>query len=251
MHLQFSETMRSRALHERIPHGRLPEMFTTSWPAFYLGSVAPDYQTICGVPRQETHFYKMPPQSISQGWRNFLARNPGLYPGKSQTSDQAAFIAAYMVHLYLDLSWHFNVVIPYFADTALVGDFNHAYLLHLTLLTYLDKLALNALPATARADLAAAEYDHWLPFASNKEIDNWQQFLQEQLSAGGSVQTVKIFAGRLRMTPDEFNAKIDDPDWMDRELFSRIPLAKIEYKLRGAIEISLDLVEAYYYGRLD
>jgi hypothetical protein len=250
MHLQFSETMRGRALHERIPHGRLPEMFTTSWPAFYLGSVAPDYQTICGMPRYETHFYKMPPQSVSQGWRNFLAQNPGLYPGKSLASEQASFVAAYMVHLYLDLWWHFDVVMPYFTDKSLVGDFNHAYLLHLTLLTYLDNLALHALPMTARVDLAAADYDQWLPFASNEEIDSWQQYLQQQLSESGSVQTVKIFAGRLRMTPDEFDAKLTDPDWMDRELFSRIPVAKIEHKLRQAIEISLDLVEAYYYSRL-
>ena len=251
MHLHFSESMRTRALDESIPSGRLPEAFITSWPAFYLGSVAPDYQTICGVPRYVTHFYKMPPQSASQGWQAFLAQYPELYPGSCVGADQAAFIAAYLVHLYLDLRWHFDVVMPYFADMAIVGDINHGYLLHLAFLTYLDNLAYHALANTAEADLSAANYDHWLPFASNDQINNWQQLLLGQLTAGGALQTIEIFARRLRMTPDEFSAKLNDPDWMGRELFSRIPVAEIEDHLRGSIEVCLDLVEAYYYGRLD
>lgn len=251
MHLHFSESMRTRALDERIPSGRLPETFITSWPAFYLGSVAPDYQTICGVPRYVTHFYKMPPLSESQGWRNFLGQYPELYPGNRLDSDQAAFIAAYLVHLYLDLKWHLDVVMPYFADMSIVGDMNHGYLLHLAFLTYLDNLAFHALANTAEADLSAADYDHWLPFASNEDINNWRQLLMQQLTAGGALQTVEIFAERLRMTPAEFGAKLNDPDWMGRELFSRIPAADIERRLRESIDVCLDLVEAYYCGRLD
>jgi hypothetical protein len=66
---------------------------------------------------------------------------------------------------------------------------------------------------------------------------------------GGTTQTVRIFAGRLRMTQDEFNAKLDDPDWMNEELFSRIPVAAIQRRLEESVLESLKLINAYWSGR--
>lgn len=250
MHLWLSEELRLHALSKEENDGRLPEALLGAWPAFYLGSVAPDYQTICGIPRAETHFYTMPPESIAQGWRNFLAAYPELYPGRSLAAEQGAFIAAYLMHLHLDLLWHFDVVLPYFANTELVGDFRNGYLLHLVYLTAVDQLALGSLPDSAQGDLAAAEYDRWLPFASNDEMLAWRDFLQRQMGPDALTQTIEIFAARLQMTPDEFGAKLNDPDWMDRELYSLIPVAKIERHLLDSIPGCYDLVEAYWNGRI-
>lgn len=251
MHLQLSDELLSLALSRETLDGRLLTALEEAWPAFYLGSVAPDYQTICGIPRAETHFYAMPPESRSQGRQALLAQYPQLVPGRSLDPGQAVFMAAYLVHLQLDLHWHFEVVLPYFANSAVAGDLRQGYLRHLTLLTYLDQLAFQSLPDTAPAVLAAAEYDHWLPFAAEDQLGAWRGLLLEQMAPDAATRTVQIFAGRLRMTPEEFSAKLNDPDWMNRELFSLIPVAKIQNQLIESVSESLDLVEAYWFGRFD
>ncbi len=250
MHLQASEGLRSLALRRPDMDGRVLEMLDAAWPAFYFGSVAPDYQTICGIPRPETHFYTMPPESRCQGWRNMIAQFPQLYPGSTLDPDQAAFMAAFLVHLRLDLDWHFDVVLPYFANSALIEDPRQGYLLHVMLLAYLDNLAYQSLPDTAPAALAAVEVSHWLPFAGDEELTAWRDFLLEQMSPQAVTRTVQIFARRLRMTPDEFAAKLNNPEWMNKELFSRIPVSRIQRQLNNLLAESLDLVDAYWNGRL-
>lgn len=251
MHLWLSEELRSQAQRGTDSDRALFERLSCSWPAFSLGSVAPDFQTICGIPRATTHFYKMPPRFVDQGWKGLLAENPELYPGKRLDPERAAFTAAYLVHLLLDLRWHFDVVMPYFADMSLVGDLRQGYLLHVTFLTYLDNLALRRLPETATSDLAAASYEGWLPFAADEEIESWRKYLLGQMGPGVETETIKIFAGRLQMTADEFSAKLNDPAWMERELFSRIPAAKIERQLIASLPACLELVRDYIDGRLD
>lgn len=251
MHLHASEGLRTLALTRRDLDGRLLNGLCTAWPAFYFGSVAPDYQTICGIPRSDTHFYKMPPDSRSQGQQNMIAQFPQLYPGSALEPDQAAFIAAYLLHLRLDLDWHFDVVLPYFANSAIIEDPRQGYLLHVMLLAYLDNLAYQSLPDTAPAALAAAEIRQWLPFATDGELETWRDFLLEQMAPQAATRTVQIFARRLRMTPDEFTAKLNDPEWMNKELFSRIPVSKIQRQLNNSVTESLDLVDAYWNGRFD
>jgi hypothetical protein len=249
MHLRLSEDLRSLALSCQDFDGRFRLIFGETWPAYYLGCVAPDYQTICGIPRPETHFYTMPPVSKTAAMENMLAAHPQLSPGQSLPPDQAGFIAAYLVHLQLDLIWHFDVVMPYFVNSPIADNQRHAYLLHVFLLTYLDNLAFLSLPDAAPEELAAASYDHWLPFAEQDQVTAWRDFLLEQMRPGGTSQTVQIFAGRLRMTQDEFNAKLGDPDWMNEELFSRIPVAAIQRRLEESVLESLKLINAYWSGR--
>ena len=127
MHLQLSEELRSLALSRQDFDSRLQNALLETWPAFYLGGVAPDYQTICGIPRAKTHFYSMPPESRLAGQQNMLALYPQLNPGQSLDPDQAVFIAAYLVHLQLDLIWHFDVVLPYFENSSVFDDQRQAY----------------------------------------------------------------------------------------------------------------------------
>jgi hypothetical protein len=251
MHLQLSEALRSLAFSRQDLDGRFQLILKETWPAFYLGCVAPDFQTICGIPRAKTHFYTMPPESKSAAMENMLAAYPQLFPGQSLQPDQAVFLAAYLVHLQLDLIWHFDVVMPYFVNNSIAEDQRHAYLLHVILLTYLDNLAFLSLPDTAADKLAAAPYNHWLPFAENGQVITWRNFLVQQMQPGGASQTVRIFAGRLRMTQDEFSAKLEDPDWMNEELFSRIPVATIQKRLEKTLPESLDLMNAYWTGRFE
>jgi hypothetical protein len=251
MHLQLSEEMRTLASHRLEFDTHLQKVLVEQWPAFYLGSVAPDFETICGLQRKETHFYTMPPKSKQAAQRHMLSLYPQIYPGQSLKPDQALFIAAYLTHLQLDLIWHFDVVLPYFINNSVFEDRHQTYFLHLTFLTYLDNLAFQSLPSSSADVLAVAEYNHWLPFAEKEQVNAWRAFLLEQMAPGKITQTRHIFAGRLGMTEREFSAKLGDPDWMKEELFSRIPLEKIQRRLLESVPESLDLIEAYWYGRLE
>ncbi|MFL7839951.1 MAG: zinc dependent phospholipase C family protein [Candidatus Promineifilaceae bacterium] len=251
MHLQLSDALHALASQQQDMDAGLQIALAEYWSAFYLGSVAPDYQTICGIPRIETHFYKNPPESEDVAQRNMLAMYPQLYPGQSLDPQQAMFVAAYLGHLQIDLIWHFDVVLPYFMNNSDLEDHHQAYLVHLTLLTYLDNLAFQALPNKAVDVLSAADYDHWLPFVEVEQMNAWRDFLVEQMAPGRTTQTVQIFAHRLRMTTDEFNAKLGDPDWMNEELFSHIPVAAIQQRLQESVPESLAFIEAYWHGRLE
>ena len=145
--------------------------------------------------------------------------------------------------------WHFDVVLPYFANSTVVEEMSERYLLHLALLTYLDNAAFQALPAAAYASLGTAATVYALPFADEEQLARWQAYLLQQMAPAGRSETIAIFAARLRMTPEEFAAKLHDPDWMDRELFARIPVSKIQKQLDAAVSRSLDLVSAYWNGR--
>ena len=248
MHLRVSEELNALAANRPDLDGRLRDVLRDQWPAFYLGSVAPDFQSLVGLPRAATHFYKMPPQTRDQSLRTMRAQYPELWPGRDQRPDQAVFVAAYLVHLQLDLNWHFDVVVPFFANTPLALDPYNGYLVHLILLTYLDHIAREALPASGAATLAAATPDHWLPFATDQHLAAWRDFLVQQLQPGAMTQTEQIYAERLRMTPEEFAAKLHDPDWMREELFSRVPVSSVQQQIQTAVPDCLDLIEAYWHG---
>jgi hypothetical protein len=249
MHLQLAEAMRLRVRNRPRMVGRQLLLDGANLPAFYLGSVAPDYQTICGMARARTHFYKMPPHALWQGPRAMLAAHPYLVPGAELESRQAAFVAAYLVHLYLDLKWYFEVVDPYFARSDQFAAREQAYLAHVSLLTYLDHLALASLPRDASGILAKARVAEALPVEDQDALVQWQAYLVQQLRPGMATQTVAIFAGRLQMTPQAFAAKLEDRDWMNDELFSKVPVSDIQRLLEESVTDCLDLVAAYWSGR--
>jgi hypothetical protein len=78
MYLQFAEEIQVETGSRHGDNGRLRRWLAQAWPAFYLGSVAPDYQTICDIPRARTHFYKLPPGSDDRAFPDMLARYPEL-----------------------------------------------------------------------------------------------------------------------------------------------------------------------------
>ncbi|MFN2136670.1 MAG: zinc dependent phospholipase C family protein [Candidatus Promineifilaceae bacterium] len=250
MHLQLAETMRSRAEESAAAAEWQLLLCPGNWPNFFFGSVAPDYETISGVPRSATHFYRMPPSSVLEGPRAMLTAFPCVSPGKDLAQWRAAFTAAYLAHLYIDLKWHFQVVMPYFAAPEQFADRHLAYRSHLALLTYLDARALASLSPHAKHDLEVARTVEVLPFDDQGGLGAWQAYLVNQLRPGAATQTVAIFAGRLQMTPQAFAAKLEDRDWMEKELFSRVPVPAIQQLLEESVVESLDLIVAYWRGQL-
>lgn len=250
MHLHIAEQIKESLKDQSGQERNLFAVLDDEWPAFYLGSVAPDYQTLCGVPREVTHFYGLPPAPDNQAYPRMLARYPQLSSADRLPADQAVFVAAYAAHLMLDLIWFRKIVVPKFYNAPQLGDVQKRHLLHLILLSYLDKLAFEALPDNAGNTLASAHPDHWLPFAADEDLRAWRDFLAPQLLPGGTSQTVEIYAGRLQMTAEAFADKIDNGVWLEKNLFAQVPVTAVQEILVEAVPASIRLINGYLKGDL-
>jgi hypothetical protein len=145
----------------------------------------------------------------------------------------------------LDLLWFRQVLIPYFVEASEWGDFPQRRLVHDILLTYLDRAAFDSLPPTAASILVAARPQSWLPFASDAALVEWRDMLLAQLQPGARLQTIEIYAGRLKMSPDEFTRKLRDPDWLEVQVFHNVPVAEVRAKLAAAVPQCVDMVTTY------
>lgn len=243
MHLHIAEQ-----IYETVSangNGRLQTSLAAEWPAFYLGSVAPDVNAISTLPRASTHFYDIPPDPDETAYGTMLAQYPQLADLAAMPPGQAICVAAYSAHLMLDLIWLREVVYPFFYLAEDLGDRQQRRLTHFILLTYLDTIALDRLPETAVSTLAAAQSNHWLPFIDDEILVAWQEMLVAQLQPGTPVKTVEIYAGRLKITPEEFAANLQDPTWMQEQVFDKIPVHEVQQILQTAVPKSIDLINEY------
>lgn len=243
MHLHIAEQIRQEAMNQG--NGRLVDTLMTQWPAFYLGSVAPDINAISDIRRAETHFYDLPPLPDHDAYPEMLGQYPHLANPAQLPGDQAVFVAAYSAHLMLDLIWLRQIVWPFFFQAEHLGSPAQRRLLHFVLLAYLDTLSLVALPATAVTTLANARPCAWLPFAPDKLLVQWRDMLVAQLQPGAPVHTVEIYAGRLGMSATEFAAALHDPAWMTEHVFGKLPVAEIQAIVQTAVPQSIQLIRDY------
>lgn len=241
MHLQMAERMR---VHHRF-NGRVRALVEQEWPAFYMGSVAADVNSISTIPREATHFYQMPPAAGERADQTMLAHYPELANAVTLPPAQAVFIAAYSAHLLADVWWFHQVLIPYFFTSPPWAGQKERFKVHNMLLTYLDQQAFEALPATAAGTLAAAEPQNWLPFAPDDLLTQWRQLLVKQLQPGGVLETVAVYAGRLHISPEDFAANLRDSHWMMENVFCRVPLEQVQAGLAAVVEGSVGLVTDY------
>ena len=241
MHLEMAENIRSNSLLPRDIKQCLEEHF----PAFYLGNVAPDVQSVADIGREETHFYQLPPALDDLGYQTMLERYPEIANGSTLSAGQAVFIAGYCAHLMLDLRWYHDVLIPFFVEQENWTSLREAFIVHNTLLTYLDKSAVAALPADAGDTLASSRPDHWLPFANDDDLVKWRDQLVEQLRPGSLLMTVEVYAKRLGISPDEFAANLEMQSWMDEHLFNKVPVDKVLGIMHSAIDESVAIIDGY------
>ena len=245
MHLQVAERIRA---HPELP-AAIGACLDAHWPAFYLGNVAADFQTISATPRAAAHFYSLPPAPGVEAHEEMMHRHPELAPASRLAPEHAVFIAGYRAHLLLDLRWYRDVLMPYFVDAkGWPADHRQRFLAHNILLTYLDNLASTSLPENAAATLAQAQPRQWLPFAGDGDLIRWRDMLSEQLRPGATIQTLVIYAGRMNMAPEAFAERLDDPAWMEERVFRQVPLERVQATLTEAVEESVQLVRDYLSG---
>lgn len=246
MHLQMAERIRADGRLGDEPRRSISDYY----PAFYLGSVAPDFQTVCDIPRSETHFYRLPPRADEKAYPALLARHPELARPPDLAPDQAVFVSAYLAHLMLDLRWYHEILIPYFVNSEGWASRRERFLVHNTLLTYLDKQAVDSLPDSAGELLRAAEPSQWLPFAEDGCLVHWRDLLVSQLERESPLQTIAVYADRLSMSQAEFSANLERVEWMEEHLFSKVPVGRVLEMLDAAVIESVDLVTSYLAGEL-
>jgi hypothetical protein len=242
MHLQIAE----RVLAGNQLNSDTGVIIAGHLPAFYLGNVAPDYQTISKIPREETHFYNLPPGPSDDACMTMLDRFPELAVGRSLSNDHATFISAYCSHLMLDLRWYREILVPFFLGPGEWTDLRHRFVVHNTLLTYLDEQAFRSLPESAAGTLEAVKPVGWLPFAKDNELNKWRDFLVKQLMPGSNLYTVEIYAERLSMSPEEFADNLSQPAWMDEHVFNTVPLETVLSMLDSAVDDTVDLILNYF-----
>ena len=243
VHLDIAEQVKA------VTNGRLSARLSAAWPAFCLGSIAPDYPTINQASRASSHFYDLPPADDNLGYNTMLRQHPRLARPAALPGNQAIFVAAYCAHLMLDLIWLREVVLPYFTTRPDLGDRQSRRRLHFVLLTYLDQQALQRLPAAVGHTLQTAVPRQWLPFVSDGDLCRWRDMVAGQLAPDGEIETVNIYAERLGMTSAAFAACLE-PAWLQANLFTALPVPKIEARLATAVNETINIVRRYLQGDL-
>lgn len=245
MHLHMAEQLRRR-LQNTPQFSALWSLLEAHWSAFYLGSVAPDFQAICRVPREATHFYPIPPEPGDEAaFERMLAQYDHLTAVALLPPAQAVFIAAYGAHLLYDLIWDAAVLTPRFRLSDW-DDVRERFMGYNTLLTYLDRDVLSQLPPTAGDTLEQMPVsESLLPFATAEQLGAWQAMLVTQLAPGATIRTVEIYAARMGVSEAQFVAQLEDPAWMERKVFQHVSLAEVRATQDTAVVKSVPLLERY------
>jgi hypothetical protein len=219
--------------------------------AFCFGKTAPDVQTLSGQPRPETHFYWFPVLTKVLPWKQMLRRYPEMANPAELEPAKAAFTAGYLCHLQADILWIEMISMPFFIGP---GGWKkpkqERILLHNVLRAYLDEEIFPELPADLGACLKQVQPDGWLPVVENKYLDEWRDFLAEQLTPEGATQTIEVFAKRQGVPVEEFAGLLHSEERLDRELFSFVPRdTLVEYR-NAVIAENLVLLSDYFSGAL-
>lgn len=242
MHLVLADAM----LAEPGLPDALRDRLTAERPAFRLGHTAPDAQTVSGQTREATHFFtvpmtdRRPAHEVIFGLHPELARPVGLDPAR------AAFLTGYLCHLLLDQLWIAEIFQPVFGERAEWATFRERLYLHNILRTYLDQRDLPQLMNGVRDSLGAARPENWLSFIADRDLGRWRDLVADQLAPGAQARTVEIFARRMNRDPREFEALLASPAELDRQIFSRISLERIEAFRAEGLARSLEFVVAYW-----
>ncbi len=225
--------------HESIP-ADIHTALVSSYPAYVLGSVAPDARVDAPDPRAATHFYAYQQPMEKHPWLIMLDEYPQLT--RSQSEAHRAFLAGYVAHLAMDEIWTLQMLDPYFAKGNWGEDKKYRFFVLHLLLTDMDIRELPALPAGTHTALRQATPDDWLPFMPQSILTDWQNLIYEQIKPDGISQTTEIFGQRINRSADEIDRLVHDEAWMQRELWQHVTrktLASIEAEMARHASASL------------
>ena len=219
-------------------------------PAFLLGCVAPDAQTVSGQPREATHFFYVPLRDSVPAFQHLFAAHPALARPAALPCAQAAFLAGYLTHLVLDELWVRDVFEPIFGSRAHWGVFIERLYLHNALRSHLDASDRKRLPDSTATTLRSAHPRGFSPFLSDETLLHWRDLIAEQLSPGQAARTVDVFAERMGADPRAFAALVASPEEMQRRVFQRLPDGLLERFYREGLELCESVLQRYWNDTL-
>lgn len=234
---------------ELLDHPALPEttrsLLQQQRCAFFLGKTAPDVQTISGQLRHETHFYRIPLVDTNPPWERLFSSYPYLAQAASLPANQAVFMAGYICHLQADVIWIRELFLPYFLPLLTKLRRKRVGYLHNVLRTYLDERILHVLQQDIGQCLMDVQAEDWLPFVEGKYLLEWRNFIASQLMPGAKIQTVEVFAERMKMPVNALLDLVHSESRMQDEIFSFIPYqVLVEYRER-LVTANLGLLHEY------
>lgn len=216
-----------------------------SRPAFLLGHTAPDYVNLAGRPRAESHLFEVPMADRRPAHQILFGRHPELADARGLDPDQAAFLAGYIAHLWIDQAWIAFIFEPIFGPSVSRGTFDERLLDHNLMRAALDQEDLTRLPSDLGAILQQAEPRRWLPFAADDSLCRWRDNLASQLRPGGRPSTMEVFASRHGIEPRAFAARLSALE------AGPVHPGRLKAFRRLAGDRALALTEAYLEGRLE
>ena len=240
-HLSIAYEIRE---HPALPV-EIKEFLVENWNAFLFGKTAPDVQVVSHQPRQDTHFYTVPPEDDIQAWERMLSIYPSLArPGKL-SPQQAAFIAGYACHLEADEAWLWDIFLPVFGPDAAWGTFRQRVYLHNVMRAYLDRVVLADLPNSTGARMQAAQPNTWLPFVADSHLVEWRDLVAGQLLPGAKIQTVEVFAGRQGVDVKDFYQLLDSEERLEVEVFQHLPHPQLADYRKDLVLANITLLKTY------
>ena len=226
--------------------GELRQTLEREWPAFLLGNIAPDVQTVSGQAREATHFFTVPLGDGPPAWRTLFTHHPTLAEAHRLPSAQRAFLLGYLAHLEFDQLWVRDVFEPIFGPAQTWGSFPERLYLHNALRAYWDANDLNALPRDIGLALGEAAPREWLPFVRDADLARWRDEVAEQLRPEAVARTVAVFAERMGVDPEAFAQLVTSPEAMRRQVFSRLSPEQLSAYRVNALAQSVQVLEAYW-----
>ena len=230
--------------HPALPV-KIKAFLAENWNAFLFGKTAPDVQVVSRQPRQDTHFYTVPPESDTPTWERMLSIYPTLARPSNLPPAQAAFIAGYACHLEADEAWLWDIFLPVFGPDAIWETFRQRVYLHNVMRAYLDRIVVANLPAGTGAHMQAAQPRTWLPFVTDSYLVEWRDLVAEQLQPGAKIQTVEVFAGRQGVDVNAFYQLLDSEERMDAEVFQHLPRPQLADYRSNLVLTNITLLETY------
>ncbi len=225
---------------------------TADLPAFLLGNIAPDVQTVSGQSREATHFFRVPLEPGPPAGLRLLAAHPALAQPASlpqASAAQYAFVAGYLAHLVFDELWIALIFWPHFGPEAGWGaDFRERLYLHNILRAAWDAADQARLTPAVGSTLSAAAPAGWLPFVDDHSLVVWRDWVADQLRPGAASRTVEVFTQRMNVDPQAFADLLAAPAELDRRLYAHLPPAVLDGYRAAALAASARLLTAYYAG---
>lgn len=203
-------------------------------PAFYLGSTAPDVQTVTGQARSQTHFFEVPLEpGAKPPWQRLLERYPRLARPAALPPSQVAFWAGYLCHLQADWLWVRELYEPFFGPACDWATLAERSFLHNVLRIYLDEQVLPEMLQKAAKPFSRVQPNGWMPFSPPYALSAWRDELASQFRPGAAARTVEVFSERQGIPPQAYYALLESESEMDCRVFKHLTRqAVLEYSLQ-------------------